>query len=665
MSVPLEAVEPTPQCCDPDGTLPVVVIGNGPVGMQFAREMLKHDPHTRMVIYGGEPHQPYDRVRLSSLLAGDVGWSSLSEKLSVPDSARVEQRIGCRVAHIDTLTKKVVDEQGGEQAYKKLVIATGSDPYIPDLSGIDRPGVYTFRNMDDVSQLMARRVRSHHTVVLGGGLLGLEAARGMQRSNTRVTVVEHADRLMGQQLDEASSQVLQAEIESLGIAMVVGDGVRRVLGKERVEALELYSGHVLSCDTLIVATGIRPNIGLAKAARIAWDRGIRVDDCMRTSVPDVYAIGECAEHREHIYGLVAPGLEQAAVAAAHINGETGSYQGSVAATQLKVVGCPVFSVGPVADEAAIGYDRKHLYRDDAQGIYRALLIKHHRVVGALGVGEWRDSRRLQIAVAREQRILPWQLWRFLRTGSLWPAEDLTDASAWPAAAPVCQCRNVSRGSISEAIGNGAYNVDLVTECTGAGGVCGSCKPLIHQLLGANDVEPAPYWRFLFGAALVSLLFVLAFLLLPPIPYAQSVQVAWRWDELWRDGLIKQITGFSILGLFAVGLLISPRKRMKALQALGRFDYWRLLHVVLGVLVVVALLLHTGMRFGSGLNLWLMVSFVGVLLLGAVSTGVISLEHKIGGALATRLRRTTVWWHILLFWPVPAALGFHILKTYFY
>jgi nitrite reductase (NADH) large subunit len=293
------------------------------------------------------------------------------------------------------------------------------------------------------------------------------------------------------------------------------------------------------------------------------------------------------------------------------------------------------------------------------------MLKRNRLVGALGVGEWRDSQRLQIAVARQQRIMPWQLWSFIQTGSLWRSEDLADASAWPAAAPICQCRNVTRGVIGDAISAGARSVETVAERTGATTVCGSCRPLIQQLLGAGAIKAVDFWRFLLASAAVSLVLVALMSLLPPIPFAQTVQVEWRWDELWRDGLLKQISGFSILGLFLVGLLVSPRKRLRALQMLGRFDYWRLLHVALGALVVFALLAHTGMRFGYGLDRLLMVSFVGTLLLGGLSTGVIALEHKIGGALATRWRRNAVWWHILLFWPVPVALGFHVLKTYFY
>lgn len=665
MSLPVEAINSWTTEPDRLGEPPVVVVGNGPVGMQFVRELLQRDPKARVVVYGSEPHLPYNRVQLSLLLAGNLPLGGLSEPLEVPDTALVEQRLGLKVVRIDTAARGVLDERGDWQPYSGLVLATGSRPHVPNLPGITLPGVFTFRDLNDASRLMARQVRSCHTVVLGGGLLGLEAARGMQRNRTRVTLVEHADRLMGHQLDIGASQLLQDQVQRLGIEVITADGVRRVLGSARVEGLELQSGRQLACDTLVVATGIRPNIELAQDAHVAWGQGIKVDDAMATSAPDVYAIGECAEHRGRIYGLVAPGLEQAAVAAAHFTGAEGRYVGSVAGTHLKVVDCPVFSVGPVAETDIGGVHRRHIYRKPDEGIYRVLLSKRGRMVGALGIGEWRDSRRLQIALAKQQRIMPWQLWRFLRTGSLWRSEDLTDCSAWPAAAPICQCKNVTRGAIAEAMSAGADNVARITQRTGAAGVCGSCRPLIQQLLGAGEIAAADFWRLLLGSSAVSLIMVAAMLLLPVIPFSQTVQVSWHWDELWRNGLLKQISGFSILGLFAVGLLVSPRKRVRALQKLGRFDYWRLLHVVLGVLVVLALLAHTGMRFGGGLDWLLMTSFVGTLLLGGISTAVIALEHKIGGAVAVRWRRNTVWWHILLFWPVPVVLGFHVLKTYFY
>lgn len=644
---------------------PIVIVGNGPAGMEVARQLLARRADFHLVIFGAECHPPYNRVRLSSVLAGELGWDGVTDQLVVPIGARVEQRLGYRVAYIDYQRHCIFDEQGQPQPYSKLILATGSRPHIPNITGIDLAGVYTFRSRDDAEMLMARRVRSHHTVVLGGGLLGLEAARAMQRNGTRVTVVEHADRLMGTQLDLEGSRTLAAQIGRLGIELVVGDGVRKLLGDIRVAGLKLQSGARIACDTVIVATGIRPNTELAKTARIAWGDGVRVDDNMRTSAEDVYAIGECAEHRGRIYGLVGPGLEQARVAASHIVGEDGGYQGSLASTRLKVAGCDVFSMGPMgAHEERFG-GQHYYFRDPDSGVYRTLLIHRHRLRGVVAIGPWGDTRRMQAAVAEQLWIWPWQQWRFVRTGSLWPAGTVDTVADWPPTALVCQCKSISRGQLTDAIEVGATDVVALRECTGASSVCGTCKPLLEQLLGSPVVEPVAGHRWLLVSASLALLGVMAFLLLLPVPYADTVLAAWRWDALWRDGLLKQISGFTVLGLFVTSLLLSPRKRLKKFQSIGRFDFWRWGHVALGLLVMVALLAHTGLRLGEGLNLLLMVSFLFTLLFGGLLAGVIAVQHRIGISLAARLRSQSLGWHILWFWPVPVAVGFHVFKSYWY
>ena len=430
---------------------PIVIVGNGPVGMQVARELLRRRPASHVVIYGNECHRPYNRVQLSYLLSGELDWEALLQKLEPPATAVVEERMGCAVLRIDTRQQCLEDSAGRIQPYTKLILATGSRPHIPTVPGIDLPGVYTFRNLDDASRLLARQMRTQHTVVLGGGLLGLEAARSMQRSNTLVTVVEHADRLLGRQLDEDASDALRTRLLAMGINVIVADGVRRVMGDQRVEGVLLMSGRRIHCDTVVVATGIRPNVELALGAGIAFGRGIRVDDHMCTTAPNVYAVGECAEHRGRVYGVVAPGLEQAAVAANHIDGQEGSYPGSIIATSLKVVGCPVFSSGPMGAGESPNYGQSHVYRDAAAGIYRRLLVHQGRLAGAIGVGAWEDTRRLQGAIALRQRVWPWHTWRFRRTGSLWPSEDVAEVTCWPANATVCQCTGVSRGAIGTAI----------------------------------------------------------------------------------------------------------------------------------------------------------------------------------------------------------------------
>lgn len=667
MSQPLAIVEAQlPDTTHATDALPVVIVGNGPVGMHTARELLRRKPDTYIVIYGDEQYQPYNRVRLSSLLIGDTDWEELLERIDTDADSHIEERFGIEVTGIDPRQNCLEDSSGRVQPYQTLVLATGSRPHIPNIPGIYLPGVFTFRNLNDTSHLVARRARSHHTVVLGGGLLGMEAARGMQRGNTRVTLVEHADRLLGMQLDDRGSRMLEKRIEALGIHIIIGDGVKRVRGESRVESLQLASGETLKCDTLIVATGIRPRIELAQQAGLSIGKGIRVGDTMQTSTANIYAVGECADHRDRVYGLVAPGLEQAGVAASHITGQGAtSYTGSITSSRLKVVDCPVFSAGPMGAGEDPLYGHDHLYSEPRQGIYRKLKIRGFRLVGAIGIGAWNEDNRLQQAIARQQIIWPWQLLRFKRTGLIWPEGEQQGVSSWPAATTVCVCTGATRGVIGEAIREGADCPEAVAACTGAGSVCGSCRPLVMQLLGDAEIQPAPWHRTLLASAILSLLAMLAILLLPAIPYAHTVQLEWHWDQLWRDGVIKQISGFTVLGLFLLGLTLSPRKRLKKFHSLGKFDSWRLLHILLGLLVIGVLIGHTGGRLGSGLNLLLMLSFSVTLLLGSLATGIISLEHKLGSAVATRLRRKSVWWHILAFWPVPVLLGFHILKGYWY
>ncbi len=647
------------------GPPPIVIVGNGPAGMRAARELLKRLPDQAIILYGEERHPPYNRVRLSSWLAGELDWDALTQPLSYGDDAQVSERFGVRVQQIDREQKCIVDSTGVVQPFEKLLLATGSQPHIPELPGLDLSGVFTFRSLDDTNRLLARRASSRHTIVIGGGLLGLEAARGMQRHNTRVTVIEHADRLLPQQLDLAGSAQLLSSLEQLGIKVLISCGVASAQGNTRIERVQLSNGETLPCDTLIIATGIRANLTLAKQAGLAFNRGIIVDDRMRTSDPDIYAVGECAEHRGQLYGFVAPGLEQAGVAVADMAGVETHYPGSIAASRLKVVGTQVFSMGPMGIDAVPGAGTEQVFTDLDTGAYRKLLIHRNRLAGAIMIGPTNEINRLQSAISEAQWIWPWQRLRFSKTGRVWPESDSQSVASWPAAALVCQCMSVDRGTLSHCIAAGATTLEAVSRTTNAATVCGSCKPLVQELLGDTHSEPVPMHRSLLALAVVSLIAALAMLLGPNLPYASSVQQTVSIDIIWRNHLIKQITGFSILGLFSVALLLSLRKRIPRLQTLGNFATWRMVHIVLGLLVIVALVAHTGLRLGHGLNFLLMLSFTLTLLVGAVSTGVISLEHRVNSALAIKLRANSILLHILLFWPVPVLLGWHIFKTYWY
>jgi nitrite reductase (NADH) large subunit len=576
----------------------------------------------------------------------------------------VVQRHNCEVAAIDRDRCLVRDRFGNSQPYSRLVLATGSRPHVPNIEGVDKAGVFTFRNLDDAQQLIARRTRSRHAVVLGGGLLGLEAARGLQKHHTAITVVEHENRLMSQQLDLEAAELLRGHILALGIQVSLGDSVRRVLGDTRISGVELLSGRIIACDTLVISTGIRPNLALARDAGIAVGRGIRVNDRMQTSDPLVYAIGECAEHRGRIYGLVAPGLEQAGVAAHHVAGGTANFTGSLVATRLKVVGVKVFSAGRSGEQQAIRQLKTLTWRSADNSRYRKLLLQRNRLIGAVAGGDWDESIRVQESVQGDRYLWPWQYRRFLRHGRLWPERDAGAVNEWPAGAVVCQCTGTTRGTLGATLQAGHCTLEALSAQTGAGSVCGSCRPLLAELTGNQPLAPEPGSRTLLWTGAAALLLALAILLVPPIPFPDSVQWALRWDLLWRDSLIKQISGFGLLAMGVAVSFISLRKRVKRVR-FGPFASWRTLHVLLGTLAAAILVAHTGLRLGQHLNLYLMLCFTGLLLAGAVAGAVVGRQHALPRGLVKRVRVWSLWAHILLLWPLPALLGFHVLKTYWF
>ena len=650
----------------PNDRLPVIVVGAGPAGLRFSQRLHALRPALPLHLIGAEARAPYDRVRLSSALAGDCDWASLEQGWALPEHPGLQWSPGVKVTAIDRDAHQVVLAGGDTLRYRQLVLATGSTPHVPNIPGTDLPGVYRFRDARDAEQLSARRVRSRRIVVLGGGLLGLEAARAMRRFNTDITLVEHSDRLMSRQLDITAAALLHEQVRALGLKVIVDDGALALHGRHAVQSVALRSGRSLPADTVIIATGIVPNTALALASGLPIGRGIKVDDQLRTGDPDISAIGECAEHDGVVYGLVAPCLEQGAVAASVIAGTPARYRGSVDGTRLKVMKTTVFAAGAHPDRSATGAFGSLIFKDPANGHYRRLLHARGRLAGVLGVGDWAELPRAMDAVQQGQRIGWGQRWRFRRSGQLWPAAESASVAAWPAGTTVCNCTGVTRGTLSEAMGAGCQTRAALAERTRASTVCGSCIPLLESLLGAPyRPEPVRGAKPLLGMAALASLAAALTALLPGVPYvAEWSSQGWRWDALWRDGFIKQVTGFSLAGLAVAGLVLSLRKRIGRL-AFGHFALWRNLHVALGLAAVGALLLHTGGRLGHGLNALLMGIFLLLIIAGGAAAVLAATEHRLAPAQAKRLRGGLNWLHILAFWPLPALLGFHVLKTYYY
>lgn len=442
---------------------PIVVIGSGPVGVRIVQELLQRSPAAPVVLYGAEAVEPYNRARLSSFLAGDVSWESLRSDL--PACAALQRRYGCAVVSVDTRQRTVLDARGYVQPYSQLVFATGSKTHMPPLEGMSLTGVHAFRDLADTQRLFVCSVQSRRTVVLGGGLLGIETARAMRRFDTQVTIVEASARLMSRQLDECASERLAQHLRSMDIAVELGQGAARIIGADCVEAIELIDGRRLECDTVVVVTGIRPTIELARTAGIAVARGICVDDQMRTSDHNIYAVGECAEHRGVVHGLLAPGLEQAAVAVASLCGQSSSYRGSTSAVRLKVVDMPVFSIGVTTPEDMPEGARARVYKNEQT--YSRLVTHHGRLIGALQIGNEMQTGRLQEAVTQQRAIRPWQTLRFALTGQLWPEEAQQHVTAWPENAAVCNCTGITRGQLTNAIASGCASIASLAQKTGA------------------------------------------------------------------------------------------------------------------------------------------------------------------------------------------------------
>ena len=662
----------------PDPNAPVIVVGAGPVGIRLVQELERQHPGRLILLFGGEPWKPYNRVKLSSLLAGEISEADIDTSETIPLTDNITALFNAPIREIDPEHRVVTGHDGSRYPYSKLVLATGSRPFVPPIPGVGLSGIFSFRDLSDAQQLLARTASSRHTLVVGGGLLGLEAAKAMCRHHTEVTVVEHANHVMFNQLDSLAASLLADSLEESGVAVMSKVRVQEFIGEHRLEGALLSSGETIPCDTVVLSTGIVPNIDLAKAAGLNTGRGVIVNDQMQSSDPDIYAIGECAEHRGTIYGLVAPGYDQASVAAAHIASaptdsgtpadsrqqavKFASYEGSVAATSLKVVGLPVFSMGDIQDRDFVQI--AHRYSDPDSGTYRKLTVDAGKLVGVVSIGPWGEIPRLREAVIGRRQLYPWQLWRFRRTGTLWGDDDTEEVASWPRDATVCNCTGITIGGLQQALARGCQTQQELSKATGAGTVCGSCKPLLVNLAGSGAPDPVSGWRPLVTTSVLAGLLALLFLLPLAVPYNSSVQDSWRWDQLWRDGWIKQMSGFTLLGLSLLLAMVGLRKRLRRFTFI-HFDIWRLVHVLIGAVAIAALVSHTGLRVGSGLNALLMSCFVGLLLSGSLLGSVIALEHRLAPALVRRYRRLSLWSHILLLWPVPVLLGFHVLKSYYF
>jgi len=463
----------------------LVVVGNGMAGMACLEHILKYSPRFAVTVFSDETHVNYNRVLLSSVLAGEKDADDIViNGLEWYQKHDIDLRVGVRIVDVDARAKTVTGNDGHVTPYDTLLLAMGSSPWFPPIAGLDKDGVFAFRTLDDTRALLRRAGRQTRAVVIGGGLLGLEAARGLQVQGCHVTVVHLMDTLMERQVDPCGGVYLRSKIEELGVNVLLGRTTTAILGGETVTGVELSDGSTLEADLVVVAAGIRPNVELGRKAGLTVNRGIVVNDLMETSDPDIFAVGECTEHNEICYGLVAPLFEQGKVLAATITGNTGpTYTGTVQAAKLKIMGVDVFSAGEWADGTGVEPVR---YEDPALGVYKKLALRDGKLAGVILVGDAGDSHRYMewlrsgadLTAQRRQLLFPP------------PSADAgLDVAEMAESATVCGCVGVTKGTIIRAIHeNGVNTLSQLKETTRASTGCGSCTSLCQDLLRAVAPE---------------------------------------------------------------------------------------------------------------------------------------------------------------------------------
>ena len=472
----------------------LILVGNGMAGCRTLEELLKLAPDLYDIsVFGAEPYPNYNRILLSPVLAGEMTVQDIILNDHVwYQNNNIRLHLNKKVVRIDRRARKVLAEDGSEESYDRLLLATGSNPFMLPVPGKDLPGVIAYRDIKDTDAMIDAAQRGGHAVVIGGGLLGLEAANGLKLRGMEVSVVHVSDCIMERQLDPAASRMLQKSLETKGMHFLLEKHTQelRAGADGRVAAIVFKDGSQIPANLVVMAVGIRPNTELAESAGIHCERGIVVNDTLQTYDPRIYAVGECANHRGTAYGLVAPLFEQAKVCANHLaEFGIGRYAGSVTSTKLKVTGIDVFSAGNFSG----GNDTEEIILSDpAGGIYKKLVLKDNKLVGGVLYGDTSDGSWYFQMLRDGQDIheIREQLMFGASAGNRHSGDaghaGQNHAASLPDTAEVCGCNGVCKGTIVKAIKEqGLFTLDEVRKHTKASSSCGSCTGLVEQILAST------------------------------------------------------------------------------------------------------------------------------------------------------------------------------------
>ncbi len=467
-----------------------IVIGNGMVGLKFVKELLAKDEakEYEIVIYGEEQRPAYDRVQLTSFFETSNPLDLEIEPASWYSENGVTLKTGEKVTSIDRARKNINTEKEKAVPYDTLILATGSYPFVPPIEGVEKKGVFVYRTIEDLQAIKEYSLKSKSAVVIGGGLLGLEAAKALIDLGMDTHVVEYNDRLMPRQIDSHGSSILIEKIEKLGAKVHLKKLSKSFDGDGAVSKIQFTDGTSIETDIIIVSAGIRPRDEIMKYSgfEVGERGGVVVDDTLKTNDDSTYAIGECAVHRGFVYGLVAPGYQMAAVAASNMMGLPGAFEGADMSTKLKLMGVDVASIGDSVAEDAPGVSSIELL-DTHLGIYKKLIIDEasHTLKGAVLVGDASEYGQI-LQFYKNDMKLPSAPEQLIVKGIEKDDAEM-GVNALPNSAQICSCENISKGDIIDAVQNGATTVNDIKKCTKAGTGCGSCVTLIKDIM-ENEVQ---------------------------------------------------------------------------------------------------------------------------------------------------------------------------------
>ena len=632
----------------------LVIVGFGMVGFKLVDRLSALDVLERfeITLIGEEPYPVYDRIHLTEwldhgdfdqLALGRPGWS---------ETPAIRTLTGDRVTSIDRTNRTVHTAGGREFPYDRLVLATGASAFRPPIEGADLDGVFVYRSLDDLKQIGMHSRAVAGAVVVGGGLLGIETAEALHRRGLEVTLLESGPYLMKRQLDPETAAHLESNLDEKGIPTIANARARRI--DRRGERLALTFGDTeepLVAGMIVFATGVRPRDQLARQAGLDVDPrggGIVIDEQLRTTDPAIHAIGDCASHGGVSYGLVAPGYRMSETLAEILAGRNRRFSGYVPAVRLRLSGIDVWALGK-PDERGVRVNWS------GDGAYRRVTVRATKIRAAAAIGPWHEIGYTQDMIRQQRRATAQVLHQFIHTGSFSGLAEAIPVTEWPASSMVCNCLEVTRGVVGTACEEGCATADALAERTGASTICGSCRPLLSDLVGdaATGARPMRWGELGVAAAAVTLALIIVGG--DPIAPASSVRTGNFFDTLYRDSRWRQFTGFGLLGCVAIGAAgYSLRKRWRRLKW-GNIDWWRVGHAAIAVLALVALVTHTGLRLGSGFNSVLMITFLATMLLGGAAAAGFGREQA----------GTTFWLHLLAAWPLPALLIFHILSSYYF